>query len=198
MVRFLCRIRTITGINVDFVVQLIKLVRIMIPNLASAEVALLVMHTLSLVSRTFLSVYVANLEGQVVKYIVKRDLVTFIALLSKWLLISVPATFLNSLIRYLESKLALSFRTRLVDYAYGLYFKNESYYSVSNLDGRLENVDHSLTDDITVFAQHCAHLYSHVTKPLLDVGVITFTMFRMARNMGSYGVPGPLFGRFPY
>lgn len=195
VVQFLYNIRNLTGINVDFVVQLIKLLRIMVPRMASAEVLLLVTHTCSLMARTFLSVYVAHLEGQVVKYIVRRDLAQFAALLSRWFLIAVPATFLNSLIRFLEAKLALRFRARLVEYAYRLYFKGETYYSVSNLDGRLENVDHSLTDDITTFAQHCAHLYSSVTKPLLDVGVILFTLFRMARNMGSWGVPGPLFGK---
>lgn len=194
LVRLLYEIRHLTGFNVDFVIQMIKLIRIMVPNLASREVLLLVMHTISLISRTFLSIYVANLDGQVVKQIVRRDLVQFVTLMSKWLLIAVPATFLNSLIRFLESKLALAFRTRLVKYAYNQYFNNETYYSVSNLDGRLENVDHSLTDDITTFAGHCAHLYSSVTKPLLDVSMILLTLFTMSRQMGSYGMSGPLLG----
>ncbi|KAH7637155.1 abc transporter sub-family d-like protein [Dermatophagoides farinae] len=193
-VQLMIEIRHLTGINVDFVIQLIKLIRIMIPKIASFEVIILIMHTTSLISRTFLSIYVANLEGRVVKHIVKRDLQQFTASMTKWLLISVPATFLNSLIRYLESKLALAFRSRLVSYACGLYFNNETYYAVSNLDGRLENADHSLTDDITVFAQHCAHMYSHVTKPLLDVAVVLLTLFRMGRQMGSNGMHGPIMG----
>lgn len=191
VIRLLYKFQSLTGVNVTFMVQLIKLIRIMVPGLRSIEVSLLVLHTLSLISRTFLSIYVANLEGHVVKYIVRRDVVNFGWMLSKWLLVALPATFVNSLIRFLESQLALAFRTRLVRYAYELYFKNETYYAVSNLDGRLENADHSLTDDITSFTQHCAHLYSHVTKPLLDVSVISFTLFRMAHSMGAYGVPGP-------
>ncbi|CAG2119547.1 unnamed protein product, partial [Medioppia subpectinata] len=191
-IRMLYKFQAITGINVTFIVQLIKLIRIMVPGLRTVEVSLLILHTMSLVSRTFLSIYVANLEGHVVKYIVRRDVVNFGWMLSKWLLVALPATFVNSLIRFLESQLSLAFRTRLVRYAYELYFKNETYYAVSNLDGRLENADHSLTDDITSFAQHCAHLYSHVTKPLLDICVISFTLFRMAHSMGAQGVPGPL------
>lgn len=193
MIKLLYFFQHVTGINVDFIVQMIKLIRIMIPSVWSSESLILLAHTLSLVSRTFLSIYVANLEGKVVKYIVRRDVYNFSLMLSKWLLVALPATFINSLIRFLEGQMALAFRTRLVRYAYDLYFKNDTYYAVSNLDGRLENPDHSLTDDITTFSQHCAHLYSSVTKPCLDLTVISFTLVSMAKGLGgSYQSYGPL------
>lgn len=192
LVSTLLTIQRITKADVTFVIQLIKLIRIMVPGVRTIEVGLLILHTLSLVSRTFLSIYVAKLEGQVVKYIVRRDLPNFGFCLSKWLLVALPATFINSLIRFLESQLALAFRSRLVAYSYSLYFKDQTYYAVSNLDGRLENADHCLTDDLISFSQHCAHLYSCVTKPLLDLCVISVTLVRMAASMGAYGVPGPM------
>lgn len=192
LIATLTTFQSITGINTTFIQQLIKIIRIMVPGLRTIEVSLLILHTLSLVSRTFLSIYVAKLEGQVVKHIVRRDVVNFGYLLTKWLLIALPATFINSLIRFLESQLALAFRSRLVRYAYDLYFKNQTYYSVSNLDGRLENADHCLTDDIITFTNHCAHLYSSVTKPFLDLCIISYTLLKMASSMGAYGIPGPL------
>ncbi|XP_076340547.1 ATP-binding cassette sub-family D member 1-like [Tachypleus tridentatus] len=180
--------------NKQFLLQLVKLIRIMIPKLHSLEMGLLGLHTVSLVSRSFLSIYVARLEGHVVKNIVRKDIMKFAFQLSKWLLVAIPATFINSLIRFLESQLALAFRTRLVRHAYDLYFENQTYYRVSNLDGRLENADHCLTDDIATFSQSVAHLYSHITKPLLDVAIINLTLFKMARSMGSFGITGNVLG----
>ncbi|XP_054722118.1 ATP-binding cassette sub-family D member 2-like [Uloborus diversus] len=186
-------LKNFPAFNKAFIKQLGKLVKIMIPGVWNIEAGLLLLHTLSLIMRTFLSIYVAKLEGCVVKFIVRKDIRMFTVQLSKWLLIALPATFLNSLIRFLESQLALAFRTRLVRYAYSLYFNNQTYYRVSNLDGRLENADHCLTEDITSFAQSIAHLYSHITKPLLDLIIINFTLFQMASNMGSYGMSGQIF-----
>lgn len=98
------------GLNKDFIKQLMSLIKIMIPNPFCYETGLLTVHTLCLISRTFLSIYVAALEGAIVKYIVRKDVRQFSIVLLKWFGIAVPATFVNSMIRFLESKLSLAFR----------------------------------------------------------------------------------------
>ena len=116
------------SVNRTFYRQLRNLLRIVIPSVWSKEFALIVIHTLSLVSRTFLSIYVAQLDGFIVKAIVKKDVREFVMMLALWLGIAVPATFINSLIRFLESQLGLVLRTRLVRHAYDMYFQDQTYY----------------------------------------------------------------------
>ena len=181
------------AVNREFLYQLLKLLRVSIPSPLSKEFALLVLHTASLVSRTFLSIYVAQLDGRIVKSIVEQNPRLFLQHCINWLLVAIPATFINSLIRFLECKLALAIRTRLVDYAYLLYFRNQTYYRVSNLDGRLANPDHSLTEDIQAFSSAITHIYSHVSKPLLDVVLMSAALARLAKKRGDFShYPGML------
>jgi len=116
------------SVNSLFYKQLRQLLRIIVPGLWTKEFALLVTHTASLVSRTFLSVYVAQLDGHIVKAIVQRDVRRFVLMLALWLGIAVPATFVNSLIRFLENQLGLVLRSRLVQHAYQMYFNSQTYY----------------------------------------------------------------------
>lgn len=98
------------GLNIEFLYKLKRLIKIMIPRPWSREIGILCVHTFCLISRTFLSIYVAAIEGAIVKFIVRKDLRQFVFGLIKWFGIAIPATFINSMIRYLENKLALAFR----------------------------------------------------------------------------------------
>ena len=173
--------------NIEFLKQFFKLLRIIIPRFWSKEFGLLTLHSTCLVVRTFLSIYIATLDGRVVKTIVEKDFAKFVVKLSHWLAMALPATFTNSMLRYLESKLALAFRTRLVQCTYSLYFSCQVYYRIGNLDNRISNADERLTEDLRMFCRSVAHLYSHLSKPLLDGLMVSVALDRIARKQGSSG-----------
>ncbi|XP_017785188.1 PREDICTED: ATP-binding cassette sub-family D member 2 [Nicrophorus vespilloides] len=182
----------IPTLNLNFILQFIKLARIMIPSFICKETILLSGHTTFLFLRTFLSIYVANLEGAIVKYIVRKEPKNFIKQLLKWFAVAIPATFINSMIKYLESRIALGFRTRLVEHSYKLYFKNQSYYRVTVLDGRLDNCAQRLTDDIEIVANTVSHLYGQITKPLFDILLMTIALANLTKSRNANIVTGPI------
>lgn len=182
----------IPGLNLRFILQFLRLVRIMIPGVFCTETALLTGHTTFLFLRTFLSIYVANLEGAIVKYIVRKEPKMFIKQLMKWFGVAIPATFINSMIRYLESRIALSFRTRLVEHSHKLYFKNQSYYRVTVLDGRLDNCAQRLTDDIETVASTVSHLYGQITKPLFDILLMAIALANLVKSRNANLITGPI------
>lgn len=182
----------VPALNLRFILQFIRLVRIMIPGVFCAETGLLTGHTTFLFLRTFLSIYVANLEGAIVKYIVRKEPRNFIKQLLKWFAVAIPATFINSMIRYLESRIALSFRTRLVEHSYKLYFKNQSYYRVTVLDGRLDNCAQRLTDDIETVAATVSHLYGQITKPLFDILLMAIALANLVKSRNANLITGPV------
>ncbi|XP_029045058.2 ATP-binding cassette sub-family D member [Osmia bicornis bicornis] len=180
------------GLDRKFIKQLIALLRIMVPGWRTREAGLLTCATLTLLARTFLSIYVATLEGQIVKRIVLRDVHGFSLMLTRWFAIALPATFVNSAIRYLEGRLALSFRGRLVEHAYKMYLSQQTYYRVSALDNRLGGAEQRLTDDLSELASSVAHLYSSLTKPLLDCALVGIALISFSSKMGARKIQGPL------
>lgn len=180
------------GLDRDFLKQLIALLKIMVPGWRTREAGLLTCATLTLLTRTFLSVYVATLEGQIVKRIVLKDVHGFFLMMARWFAIALPATFVNSAIRYLEGRLALSFRGRLVEHAYKMYLSQQTYYRVAALDNRLGGAEQRLTDDLSELAGSVAHLYSSLTKPLLDCSLVGIALMSFSSKMGAKRMQGPL------
>jgi len=178
------------SINGEFLTKLRRIIKIIIPSYKSKEFIILFLHTAFLFSRTFLSIQVAKLDGAIVKSVVSGNVKAFVRNLGIWILFAIPATFVNSMIRYLESRLALAFRTRLSQHLYDVYMTDEIFYRVLNLDGRLSNPDQCLTEDVSRFCSALAHLHSQLSKPVLDCILYTVELFSLAtKNSGTGGFP---------
>lgn len=91
-------------LNREFFKNLLRLLKIVIPSWKSKELRLLVSHSVFLVLRTLISLYVAELDGRLVSDLVRGRGKEFLKGLIWWMIVAVPATFTNSMVCYPSSR----------------------------------------------------------------------------------------------
>ncbi|KAK5045649.1 hypothetical protein LTR84_009018 [Exophiala bonariae] len=175
-------------INREFFRNLFRLLKIVIPGLRSKELRLLTSHSVFLVLRTLLSLYVAELDGKVVSALVKGRGRDFILGLVWWMLVAVPATFTNSMLQYHQTKLALCYRTRLTNHVHEKYLDNMTFYTLSALDDRIKNADQLITVDVSRFSNSLAELYSNLAKPILDMVIYNYSLSKSVGGEGLFAM----------
>ncbi|EGU88017.1 hypothetical protein FOXB_01500 [Fusarium oxysporum f. sp. conglutinans Fo5176] len=110
-------------LNREFFRSLLRLLKIVVPGWRSKESRLLMSHSFFLVLRTLISLRVAEMDGAIVKALVKGNGKEFLKRIVWWMLIAVPATFTNSMpnlysIWYVE---AFAFNNNVADHIQTIY-----------------------------------------------------------------------------
>lgn len=171
--------QTKPGLNLAFLHQFLSLLNIMVPRFRCKETGLLLSHGVFLILRTYLSLVVARLDGAIVRDLVNGQGKSFLLGLLRWLSVGTLASYTNSMIKFLQSKISIAFRTRLTRYIHDLYLnQNLNYYRLSNLDGGVgQGADQFITQDLTQFCTAAASLYSSLGKPLVDLFVFNYQLY---------------------
>lgn len=89
-------------------------------------------------SRSFSSLSLRSqliILSRIVGSLVRAQPVPFLLNIVRWLLVAIPATWCNSWLSYVQSKLALAYRTRLTERAMQLYLgdvgsQDKIYYKI--------------------------------------------------------------------
>jgi len=175
-------------LNREFFRNLFKLLRICIPGYKSKELRLLVSHSVFLVLRTLISLYVAELDGKLVSDLVRGRGKQFLKGLVWWMIVAAPATFTNSMLAYHQTTLSLAYRTRLTKYIHEKYLNNMTFYTLSALDDRIKNADQLITVDVAKFSNSLAELYSNLAKPVLDLIIYNWSLSRSVGGEGLFAM----------
>ncbi|KAL1922656.1 uncharacterized protein VTP21DRAFT_10195 [Calcarisporiella thermophila] len=175
-------------VDMVFFKRLVRVLKIVIPGVRSKEFWLLIVHSGFLVLRTLLSVYVAALDGRIVSALVRVRGKEFLKYLLWWMLVAVPATYTNSMLTYMQSKLTIQFRTRLTEYIHDKYLSDMTFYAIGNLDDRIKNADQCITTDVLKFSSTLSSLYSNLAKPVLDMLIYNVQLSRSVSGDGMLGV----------
>jgi ATP-binding cassette subfamily D (ALD) protein 3 len=156
-------------VNLNFLKRLLKLLRIAVPKLFGREVASILLLSVLLFLRTYLSIYISEVNGSIVKAIVSRNIFKFIRQIIVLGLYSLPSAFVNSSLDYLNKLLGLFFRENLTKYLHEKYLTGMCFYQITNLDNRIPNPDQIFTNDIERWGYSLSNLYSNFSKPVLDI-----------------------------
>ncbi|RLO06721.1 hypothetical protein DYB28_007599, partial [Aphanomyces astaci] len=188
------------AINNDFLGRFMRLFRIIVPGLWTPEVAYALLVAGLLTARTTFDITILHMMTSIERamyaplplsfhlkppHSISGSRKDFVHHLSRFLLVMLPVSVVNCLLKYGQTELSLRFRTRLSTYLYTKYLHEYTYYKVSNLDTRITNPDQLLTVDVERFATSVADLYSNVTKPLLDISIYAYKL------AGTIGLSGP-------
>ncbi|KAI1449667.1 ABC transporter transmembrane region 2 [Annulohypoxylon stygium] len=172
-------------LNREFFKSLLRLLKIVVPGARSKETRLLISHSFFLVIRTLISLKVAEMDGAIVKALVKGNGKEFLTRIVWWMLIAVPATFTNSMLSYHQAELSLRYRTRLTQFIHDKYLSQLTFYGLSALDDRIKNPDQLIAVDVAKFSNSLAELYSNLAKPILDMTIYTWSL---SKSVGGEGV----------
>ncbi|VEU23149.1 DEKNAAC104037 [Brettanomyces naardenensis] len=166
---------------------------ILIPNVFDRNSYLLLTHIGLLIARTWLSLLVTKLDGQIMKDLMGFKIKLFLRDMVYWFLFAVPASYVNSGIKYLTKRLALNFRTNMVRYCHDLYMNSRLVYYKLQFnhnelpDYRLsyKTIDQNLTEDIRKFCDSLTSLFANVGKPAID---LVFFAIYLRDNIGTVGI----------
>ncbi|KAK4547907.1 hypothetical protein LTR36_010626 [Oleoguttula mirabilis] len=175
-------------LNREFFRNVGRLLRICIPGWKSKELRLLLSHSVFLVLRTLISLYVAELDGRLVSSLVRGKGKAFLKGLVWWMVVAVPATFTNSMLSYHQTTLSLAYRTRLTKHIHDQYLNNMTFYTLSALDDRIKNADQLITVDVSKFSNSLAQLYSNLAKPALDLIIYNWSLSRSVGGEGLFAM----------
>lgn len=174
--------------NVDwhFVKKIRQLLKIAFPSITSRESFLVACLIGLLILRTGVSIWLADVNGRIVKAIIKKDLGMFIKRIFVLLLFAFPSCLINSLMEYVTKLMGLCFRERMTNYFNSRYLQQLYYYKICNLDTRIPNPDQRLTQDIEKWSQSLSSLILNFMKPLLDIVMFTRKLIQLI------GIRGPI------
>lgn len=99
-------------------------------------------------------------------------------------LYSFPSAIVNSGLDYYNRKLAICFRQNLTKHFQKEYLQKMCFYQMTNLDTRISHPDQIFSNDIELWSNSIANLYSNVSKPFLD---LVLFVRKLSKTMGKEG-----------
>lgn len=150
-----------------------RLFHAIIPTYHDKTVVYFIAHLVLLVTRAFLTLKVATLDGQLVGALVSKRLKVFSKYLLAWMLIGIPASLNNALLSWTRLNMRKAIRENLNSSILKDYLPDNldtNYYSLIHLSGnKITDPNQRITTDVSRLASALSSLPGQLLKPTLDL-----------------------------
>ncbi|XP_077592027.1 ATP-binding cassette sub-family D member 3a isoform X2 [Stigmatopora nigra] len=167
-----------------FFLQILRILRMMVPQILCMETGYLILIAVMLVARTYCDVWMIQNGTMIESAIIGRSTKDFKTFLFSFIRFMPLIALVNNFLKMGLNELKLRFRERLTNNLYDQYLQSFTYYKMGNLDNRIANADQLLTQDVEKFCNSVVDLYSNLSKPLLDIGLY---IFKLTSAIGAQG-----------
>lgn len=147
---------------------------------------LFITQSFLLIIRTFLSLHVATLDGKLVSTLVRAQYGKFSKILfGQWMLLGIPASFINSLISYVTKFFSITINRKVSNFLLDKYLSDShTFYSVATATTEIQD---NLTLDIYTFSTNSSVLLNQLLKPMLDLILCSFKLLMSNSTMMGEG-----------
>ncbi|XP_077479900.1 ATP-binding cassette sub-family D member 3a isoform X1 [Stigmatopora argus] len=172
------------GLDTYFFLQILRILKMMVPQILCMETGYLILIAVMLVARTYCDVWMIQNGTMIESAIIGRSTKDFKTFLFSFIRFMPLIALVNNFLKMGLNELKLRFRERLTNNLYDQYLQSFTYYKMGNLDNRIANADQLLTQDVEKFCNSVVDLYSNLSKPLLDIGLY---IFKLTSAIGAQG-----------
>jgi len=165
--------------------------KIVIPTMFGRELLYVLALTIFLLARTELTLRISAVTGRLAKTMVETNLEAFVHAILSLAAWSVPASIVNSGLKFFATLLHLRFRKNLATHLHRMYLQSRVTYHAAGL-GAVDTIDQRITQDIDLWAKNAAELYTTVFKPFVDVVLFS----RAVARYGGYRGPCMIVGYY--
>ena len=142
------------------------------------------------IAKTLVSDALAMYDGYIVSNVLRSDWSIFVRSVVTGGLFRTSLALIDAgLVRY-KWYLNLGLRKRLTAYLMDLYFKGNSFYDVSNQDGRIKDVEERLTEQVESMCVNLTELWTSLLRPAFDILFNSVVIVRVVGTKGLFSVWG--------
>eukprot|EP01130_Rhizamoeba_saxonica_P001286 TRINITY_DN11166_c0_g1_i1.p1 TRINITY_DN11166_c0_g1~~TRINITY_DN11166_c0_g1_i1.p1 ORF type:complete len:633 (+),score=115.90 TRINITY_DN11166_c0_g1_i1:67-1965(+) len=181
------------SIDNEFLQRLKFVVKTALPSLICRESANILLLTLVLFGRTWMTLYISNNMGLSIKHLCNRDWEQLRQSITAFVFMTIPAALLNGLLKFLTQSLSVNIREKVTLMVHDMYMKDMNYYRANKVGEQiLENGDQLIAEDVEKFSSTLSEVYSNLLKPIVD---FVFFSLQLGRWLGARGPLG-MYGWF--